>query len=76
MQTIIRVNVLFAVADIPEVLNSLRGPWSIIFWHARHQTLWFGRDVLGREWGRVGGLQHQQYIGTLSDMILTIESVD
>ena len=35
-------------AAVPQVLNSLRGPWSIIFWHKSHQTLWFGRDVLGK----------------------------
>ena len=35
-------------STIPEVLSSLRGPWSCVFWQAETNTLWFGRDVLGR----------------------------
>lgn len=29
-------------------LDGLRGPWSIIYWHAASQRLYFGKDVLGR----------------------------
>ncbi|KAI9334277.1 asparagine synthase-domain-containing protein [Obelidium mucronatum] len=30
------------------VLSTLRGPWSILFYHSPSSTLYFGRDVLGR----------------------------
>ena len=30
-----------------DVLNSVRGPWAAVYWHAHSRTLWFGRDVLG-----------------------------
>lgn len=33
---------------VAQVLNQLRGPWSLVFWHAAARRLWFGRDVLGR----------------------------
>ncbi len=35
-------------AEVAAVLSSVRGPWSLAFWHAPTRTLWFGRDVLGR----------------------------
>jgi asparagine synthetase B (glutamine-hydrolysing) len=31
------------------VLSKLRGPWALIYWQAQQQTLWFGRDVMGRQ---------------------------
>ncbi|KAF5842503.1 hypothetical protein DUNSADRAFT_6747 [Dunaliella salina] len=31
-----------------KVLNSLRGPWAVIFWQPSTRTLWFGRDFFGR----------------------------
>lgn len=34
--------------EIVSVLSALRGPWSLVLWHAATQRLWFGRDVLGR----------------------------
>lgn len=33
---------------VPGLLSRLRGPWTVIFWQARSQTLWFGRDFMGR----------------------------
>jgi asparagine synthetase B (glutamine-hydrolysing) len=30
------------------VVSALRGPWALIFWDARAQKLWFGRDPTGR----------------------------
>lgn len=35
-------------ADFFPVLDQLRGPWSIIFWHSGTKRLYFGRDRLGR----------------------------
>ncbi|KAL8586125.1 hypothetical protein ACOMHN_065088 [Nucella lapillus] len=34
--------------DILTVVQSIQGPWSLIFWQARREKLWFGRDVFGR----------------------------
>lgn len=33
---------------IVDALDTVEGPWAIVFWHARTKTLWFGRDRLGR----------------------------
>lgn len=33
--------------SVLNVLNSLRGPWTVVFWHPTSATLWFGRDVMG-----------------------------
>ncbi|KAG0589479.1 hypothetical protein KC19_1G023200 [Ceratodon purpureus] len=33
---------------VQETLSALRGPWALVYWQAKHQLLWFGRDVLGR----------------------------
>jgi hypothetical protein len=30
------------------LLGAIEGPWSFIFWCAKSQELWFGRDFLGR----------------------------
>ncbi|GAB4823023.1 hypothetical protein N2152v2_010069 [Parachlorella kessleri] len=35
-------------ADVPTVLSRLRGPWAIALWHGPTQTMWYGRDVIGR----------------------------
>lgn len=29
-------------------MSKIEGPWSFIYWHARHRQLWFGRDAMGR----------------------------
>ncbi|XP_076462692.1 asparagine synthetase domain-containing protein 1-like [Babylonia areolata] len=34
--------------DVLTVLQSIHGPWSLIFWQAKEERLWFGRDVFGR----------------------------
>mmetsp|Transcript_29082 Transcript_29082/g.86108 ORF Transcript_29082/g.86108 Transcript_29082/m.86108 type:complete len:693 (-) Transcript_29082:89-2167(-) len=39
---------LTVTEDVPRLLSKLRGPWSLLFWHAASQTIWFGRDVMGR----------------------------
>ena len=36
-----------AAGKILEVVNSLRGPWAFVYWHAASMSLWFGRDVIG-----------------------------
>eukprot|EP00873_Tetraselmis_striata_P014168 jgi/Tetstr1/434432/TSEL_023532.t1 len=33
---------------ILRVLARLRGPWALLYWQAEANTLWFGRDFLGR----------------------------
>jgi len=33
---------------ICNLLGSIEGPWSLIYWVAESQELWFGRDFLGR----------------------------
>lgn len=35
-------------ADVPRVLSQLRGPWAMLYWQAAVETLWFGRDVMGK----------------------------
>ena len=44
---------------VPEVLESVHGPWALAYWHAASRTLWYGRDGLGRRslarGRRVGG---------------------
>jgi asparagine synthetase B (glutamine-hydrolysing) len=42
------LHALTTTTDIPAVFSSIRGPWACVFWHAETDTLWFGRDVLGR----------------------------
>ena len=42
------LNELGCCDSIPEVLSKLRGPWSLVYWEKGTQTLWFGRDVIGR----------------------------
>ncbi|XP_039131545.1 asparagine synthetase domain-containing protein 1 [Dioscorea cayenensis subsp. rotundata] len=34
--------------SIPEVLSTIKGPWSLIYWQERSKTIWFGRDAFGR----------------------------
>ncbi|CAM6085014.1 unnamed protein product [Calypogeia fissa] len=34
--------------SVPQVLSKLRGPWALMYWQAVSQTLWFGRDAIGR----------------------------
>lgn len=38
-----------ACEDVVAVLSKLRGPWALIYWQAQQQTLWFGRDVMGKQ---------------------------
>ena len=35
-------------AQVAQVLSGLRGPWSVCYWREDAQTLWYGRDVIGR----------------------------
>jgi len=42
------LHTLTSTNDIPAVFSSIRGPWACVFWHAETETVWFGRDVLGR----------------------------
>ena len=35
-------------ADISAILSSLRGPWAVVHWQARTETLWIGRDPIGK----------------------------
>jgi len=35
-------------ADTPAILSSLRGPWAVVYWQARSETLWIGRDPIGK----------------------------
>ena len=37
-----------AKGDIHRVLASVDGPFSAIYWHSASQTLWFGKDRMGR----------------------------
>jgi len=39
---------LQAADDVQSVLANVHGPWALIYWQARTQTLWFGRDANGR----------------------------
>lgn len=34
--------------DPLELLDGLRGPWTVVVWHAPTKRLYFGRDVIGR----------------------------
>eukprot|EP00967_Tisochrysis_lutea_P007347 scaffold8730_cov28-Tisochrysis_lutea.AAC.1 len=36
---------------VVRVLNSMRGPWAVIYWQPSTGTLWFGRDFFGRVYG-------------------------
>ena len=38
---------LSATSDIAAVVTALRGPWSLAYYRADSQTLWFGRDIVG-----------------------------
>eukprot|EP00178_Gracilaria_changii_P025623 TRINITY_DN788_c0_g1_i1.p1 TRINITY_DN788_c0_g1~~TRINITY_DN788_c0_g1_i1.p1 ORF type:complete len:585 (+),score=58.65 TRINITY_DN788_c0_g1_i1:283-2037(+) len=33
---------------IPEILDVLKGPWTIVYWHAMTKRLYFARDCIGR----------------------------
>jgi asparagine synthetase B (glutamine-hydrolysing) len=33
---------------IPQTLSSIKGPWSLVFYHPPTNTLWIGRDPFGR----------------------------
>ncbi|KAK7362451.1 hypothetical protein VNO77_04565 [Canavalia gladiata] len=35
-------------SSIPDVLSTIKGPWTIIYWQDSSRTLWFGRDAFGR----------------------------
>lgn len=35
-------------ASLLDQLDQLRGPWTLIFWHAARRRLYFARDILGR----------------------------
>ena len=35
-------------ADVPALMQRVQGPWSFAYWRASSQTLWHGRDALGR----------------------------
>ena len=35
-------------ADVPAILSSLRGPWAVVYWQAHAETLWIGRDPIGK----------------------------
>lgn len=37
-----------STASLLNHLDRLRGPWTLIFWHAARRRLYFARDVLGR----------------------------
>lgn len=39
---------LATATSIPDVMQSLCGPWAFVYWHAASCTLWYGRDRLGR----------------------------
>lgn len=34
--------------EITSIIQYIQGPWSTIFWRAKEEQLWFGRDVFGR----------------------------
>ncbi|XP_065332212.1 asparagine synthetase domain-containing protein 1 [Cloeon dipterum] len=34
--------------DIVNILSSVEGPWSFVYWNRATKELWFGRDPLGR----------------------------
>ncbi|XP_073115912.1 uncharacterized protein [Elaeis guineensis] len=33
---------------VPYILSTIRGPWALIYWQKKSETLWFGRDAFGR----------------------------
>ncbi|MQL72891.1 hypothetical protein Taro_005267 [Colocasia esculenta] len=33
---------------VPHILSSIKGPWALIYWQAKTNTIWFGRDAFGR----------------------------
>jgi len=33
---------------IVRIMEDVHGPWAMVYWHAGTQTLWFGRDPVGR----------------------------
>ena len=35
-------------ANVAAILSSLRGPWAVVYWQAASQTLWLGRDPIGK----------------------------
>lgn len=35
-------------ADIVQVLSKVEGPWAAVYWQDSSQTLWIGRDPLGK----------------------------
>ena len=35
-------------ADIPAILSCLRGPWAVVYWQPCTETLWLGRDAIGK----------------------------
>ncbi|XP_033098491.1 asparagine synthetase domain-containing protein 1-like, partial [Anneissia japonica] len=40
--------------EVTRLLSLIQGPWSLIYWQATKQCLWFGRDAIGRRsllWG-------------------------
>ncbi|KAF8378576.1 hypothetical protein HHK36_029921 [Tetracentron sinense] len=34
--------------SVPELLSTIKGPWSLIYWQDSSKTMWFGRDAFGR----------------------------
>ncbi|KAL6983325.1 hypothetical protein U1Q18_016713, partial [Sarracenia purpurea var. burkii] len=34
--------------SVPDLLSTIKGPWTLIYWQASSRTLWFGRDAFGR----------------------------
>ncbi|XP_057858625.2 uncharacterized protein LOC131067563 isoform X2 [Cryptomeria japonica] len=34
--------------SVPELLSTIKGPWSLIYWQAKSNIVWFGRDAFGR----------------------------
>ncbi|KAE8023129.1 hypothetical protein FH972_008872 [Carpinus fangiana] len=34
--------------SVPDLLSTIKGPWSVIYWQENSKTLWFGRDAFGR----------------------------
>lgn len=62
-----------ACEDVVAVLSKLRGPWALIYWQAQQQTLWFGRDVMGKQlWpgASPGPARHQK--GAVSYCLLMV----
>ncbi|KAH9322258.1 hypothetical protein KI387_016897, partial [Taxus chinensis] len=34
--------------SVPQLLSTVKGPWSLIYWQAKSNIVWFGRDAFGR----------------------------